>query len=83
MSGVEQVETRKTRGPLPPQRIAAISRLAIDHAAGSDERSRPVTLSAQLAGAIAIQLADFAELLEDAERRGTPLGAGNGAAAAD
>ena len=80
VSGIEQVETRKTRGPAAaPTHRGRFSRLAIDHAAGTEDRARPVdALCAAGPGAIAIQLADFAELLEDAELRGTPVEAGDG-----
>lgn len=56
---IEQVPTHRSRGPLPRQRLKAIEKLA------NEETSlRRVTLSAQLAGAIAIQLADFAEAVD-------------------
>jgi len=66
---VEQVSTYRTRGPLPPQRIVAIEKLAIGHRDGELGGLRSVTLSPQLAGAIAIQLADFAEAIDANQRR--------------
>ena len=68
-TGVAQVSTHRTRGPLPPQRLEAIEKLAIGHRDGESAGLRSVTLSAQLAGAIAVQLADFAEAIENNQRR--------------
>ena len=66
---IDQVSTHRTRGPLPPQRIEAIEKLTLGH--HDDDRGdlRSVTLSPQLAGAIAIQLADYAETLHHLRRR--------------
>ena len=69
-TGIEQVSTYRTRGPLPPERLEAIEKLARGHRDEQNAGLRRVTLSAQLAGAIAVQLADFAEAL-DANRRRT------------
>ena len=69
-TGVEQVSTFRTRGPLPPQRLEAIEKLATGHRDEENAGLRNVTLSPQLAGAIAIQLADFAEAI-DANQRET------------
>ena len=68
-TGVEQVSTYRTRGPLPPQRLEAIEKLAIGHRNGESGGLRSVTLSPQLAVAIAIQLADFAEAIDADLRR--------------
>ncbi|MCY4122377.1 MAG: hypothetical protein OXG72_15815 [Acidobacteria bacterium] len=68
-TGVQQVATHRTRGPLPPQRIRAIEKLATEHRHEESTELRSVTLSAQLAGAIAMQLADFAEAIDTNERR--------------
>ena len=68
-TGVAQVPTHRTRGPLPPQRLEAIEKLAAGHRDGESDGLRSVTLSAQLAGAIAVQLADFAEAIENNQRR--------------
>ncbi len=70
VTGIEQVSTHRTRGPLPPQRLEAIEKLAKGHRGGESAGLRSVTLSPQLAGAIAIQLADFAEAI-DANQRET------------
>lgn len=57
-TGVEQVSTYRTRGPLPPHRLEAIEKLAIEHRDEKSSGLRSVTLSPQLAGAIAVQLAE-------------------------
>ena len=64
-TGVKQVSTFRTRGPLPPARLEAIEKLADEESGGL----RSVTLSPQLAGAIAVQLADFAEAIDANQRR--------------
>ena len=69
VTGVEQVSTFRTTGDLPPERLAAIEKLASGHRTGEHGGLRSVTLSPQLAGAIAIQLADFAEELHHARER--------------
>lgn len=68
-TGVEQVSTHRTRGPLPPQRLEAIEKLAIGHRDEENAGLHSVTLSPQLAGAIAMQLADFAEAIDANQRR--------------
>jgi len=68
-TGVEQVSTYRTRGPLPPERIKAIEKLATGHRDEESGGLRSVTLSPQLAGAIAVQLADFAEAIDANQRR--------------
>ena len=68
-TGVGQVSTYRTRGPLPPQRVEAIEKLAMGHRDEENAGLRRVTLSAQLAGAIAVQLADFAEAIDANQRR--------------
>ncbi len=72
-TGVEQVPTYRTRGPLPPERLEAIEKLALGHRDPGSVGLRSVTLSPQLAGAIAIQLADFAEAIDDNQRRARRL----------
>ena len=67
VTGVGQVSTCDTRGPLPPERVDAIEKLANGHRDGNGLRG--VTLSPQLAGAIAIQLADFAGAIYENNRR--------------
>ena len=62
VTGIEQAPTHRTRGPLPDARLAAIEKLELDGLNGRD-RLAGVTLSPRLAGAIAIQLADYAETL--------------------
>ncbi|MYD86057.1 MAG: hypothetical protein F4018_16070 [Acidobacteria bacterium] len=72
-TGVEQVSTYRTRGPLPAQRLEAIEKLAAGHLDPDGAGLRSVTLSPQLAGAIAIQLADFAEAIDENQRRSRRL----------
>ena len=72
-TGIEQVSTYRTRGPLPAERLEAIDRLALGHRDPDSAGLRSVTLSPQLAGAIAIQLADFAEAIDENERRARRL----------
>ena len=62
ITGIEPVPTHRTRGPLPPQRLEAIEKLVKHHKNGG-HRLRSVKLSPELAGAIAIQLADYAETI--------------------
>ena len=69
VTGVEQVPTYRTTGELPRQRSEAIEKLALEHRNIDGGTLRSVTLSPQLAGGIAIQLADFAEGLHHATRR--------------
>ena len=69
VTGVEQVSTFRTTGDLPPERLEAIEKLASGHRTREHGGLRSVTLSPQLGGAIAIQLADFAEGLHHARRR--------------
>ena len=66
---VKQVSTFLTRGPLPPERLEAIEKLATGHRNEESGGLRSVTLSPQLAGAIAVQLADFAEAIDANQRR--------------
>ena len=72
-TGVEQVSTYRTRGPLPAERLEAIEKLALGHRDPDSVGLRSVTLSPQLAGAIAIQLADFAEAIDKNQRRSRRL----------
>ena len=69
VTGIEQVSTYRTRGPLPQERLEAIEKLALGHRDEDEGDLRSVTLSPQLAGAIAIQLADFAEAVDANHRR--------------
>ena len=69
VTGIEQVSTHRTRGPLPAERLAAIEKLEFEHCNDGHNGLRSVTLSPRLAGAIAIQLADFAEALHDLRPR--------------
>ena len=65
VTGVPQTSTYQTPGELPHGRLEAIERLADGHRnAGGAKRLRAVTLGPQLAGAIAVQLADCAEILD-------------------
>lgn len=72
-SGVKQVSTYRTRGPLPAQRLEAIEKLGRGHRDPDSVGLRSVTLSPQLAGAIAIQLADFAEAIYQNQHRSRKL----------
>ena len=67
VTGIDQVPTLPARGPLPPERLEAIEKLGNSHRDGKGLRA--VTLSPQLAGAIAIQLADFAGAIDGNARR--------------
>ena len=69
ITGIEQVSTHRTRGPLPAERLAAIEKLELEHRKDDGNGLLGVTLSPRLAGAIAIQLADFAEALHDLRPR--------------
>ena len=69
VTGIEQVSTHRTRGPLPAERLAAIEKLELEHRNDGRNGLLGVTLSPRLAGAIAIQLADFAEALHDLRPR--------------
>ena len=69
VTGIEQVSTHQTRGPLPAERLAAIEKLELEHRNDGRNGLLGVTLSPRLAGAIAIQLADFAEALHDLRPR--------------
>ena len=70
VTGIEQVSTHRTRGPLPAERLAAIEKLELEHRRNHGRNELlGVTLSPRLAGAIAIQLADFAEALHDLRPR--------------
>ena len=72
-TGIGQVPTYRTRGPLPTERIQAIEKLARGHRDPDSVGLRSVTLSPQLAGAIAIQLADFAEAIDENQHRSRRL----------
>ncbi len=72
-TGVGQVSTYRTRGPLPAERTEAIEKLALGHRDPDSVGLRSVTLSPQLAGAIAVQLADFAEAIDKNQRRSRRL----------
>lgn len=72
-TGIGQVPTYRTRGPLPTERIEAIEKLALGHRNPDSVGLRSVTLSPQLAGAIAVQLADFAEAIDKNQRRSRRL----------
>ena len=63
VTGIEQAPTHRTGGPLPVERLAAIEKLELDHRNDGRNGLAGVTLSPRLAGAIAIQLADYAETL--------------------
>jgi hypothetical protein len=69
VTGIEQVPTFRTTGPLPASRLDAIDKLTLEHHDDDRGSLRSVTLSPQLAGAIAIQLADYAETLHHLRRR--------------
>ena len=68
VTGIEQTPTHRTRGPLPAERLAAIEKLELDHRNDGRNGLAGVTLSPRLAGAIAIQLADYAETLHHLKR---------------
>ena len=68
VTGVEQSPTHATSGPLPAERLEAIEKLYIENRREDGTGLRSVTLSPRLAGAIAIQLADYAETLHHLQR---------------
>ena len=53
VTGIGQVPTYRTRGPLPAERLKAIEKLTRGHRDPDSVGLRSVTLSPQLAGAIA------------------------------
>lgn len=68
VTGIEQAPTHATSGPLPAERLEAIEKIEFEGRGDNEGGLRSVTLSARLAGAIAIQLADYAETLHHLQR---------------
>ena len=69
-SGIEQPATVGLHGPLPAERLAAMEKIELDHRNSGRDQLEGVALSARMAGAIAAQLADYAETLEHLKRSG-------------